>query len=439
MTLDRQCHGAGYRPARSRRGGVYVLVLGAATIIAVAGLGVIAASRSDIKTVRLASDWASAGVLAEAGVEAGIAAMNTSSTWRADHAAGGEVNLGNLNGAAGAGAGKVGFRLADPSDGDLKDSSTDPVTVYGYGRKGDAVRCFSLECRYQPAPALDVLRYGVYATGSISVASAVVSGGPLGAASLTVGNGGTLTANVRVGTLVNSGTIVGEVRTGQVSLASLSDGSLGSIDARGVSISYSSIPGGSLRRVLLSAATNPYGAASPTGIYFIRVPALSTLRIGEARIAATLVIELGLTSQLELVDSIHWSPGDPSLPTLVINATALSTVRLGSSTASLSEASANVNFNPATTPYDGVGDTDKTDLYPSEIRGVVHVMSTLASVSLESGVTIAGTLISEGSLTITSATIRHDPQLLQDPPAPYRSGSASMRPVAGTWKWELIE
>ena len=43
----------------------------------------------------------------------------------------------------------------------------------------------------------------------------------------------------------------------------------------------------------------------------------------------------------------------------------------------LSEATLKVNLNPTGAPYEGVSDTDKTDTYPNEIRGLVHIEGSL--------------------------------------------------------------
>jgi hypothetical protein len=271
----------------------------------------------------------------------------------------------------------------------------------------------------------------------VTVGTASVTGAPLGTPGLTVNS--LLTANVRIGSLSNSGSIIGEVRTGQTAVTSFSDGSLSSLSARAVTISYSSIPGGNISKALLSSGVNPYGSVSSAGIYFIRVPLLSTLTITNSRINATLIVELALTSRLVITGANNISPSDATLPTLVINSIATSTVRIGGTTGTLDESVASANFNPTSTPYQGVTDSDKTDSYPSEVRGVVHSISTLASIQVDSSAKIVGALICEGSVSLDGgATIAYDPQLLQDPPAPYRTGAAGMAPVAGTWKWQVL-
>lgn len=427
------------RRNRRRRGGVYVLVLGMAAMITVVGLGAIALSRTQIRSTLADNEWARAEALAGAGVEAALANMNTNSAWRTDYSAGAEVEIGSLGSAGPGGSGKASFRIVDPADGDLVKFDQDPVRIYGYGRVGAATRVFSLDCQYRPPPVLDVLKYAVYAGSSITSSTPLsVSGAPLGTPSLN--NSSTLTANIRVGSLSNSGTIIGEVRTGATALASLSDGSLSSLSSRAVQISYSSLAaGGEIRDTLLSATYNPYGSTSSAGIYRISVPLGSRLRIRNCRIAATLIIDLGLLSQLEILEAVNWDRPSGDLPTLVLTTAATSTVSITGTTSTLSESAVGMNLNPAGTPYNGVSDTDKVDTYPSEIRGVIHISGLLSSIQIGPTITIVGTLISETSLSFASGVnISYDPQVLQNPPTAYRTGAAGMDPIAGSWKWQVL-
>lgn len=413
----------------NNRGGAYVLVLGCATLIAVVGLGAIAVSRTQIKSTTLARDWARSGVLAEAAAETAIARMNVRTDWRSSIGEDEQVVIDD-------GRNYAKFRLEDEGDSEVGTGARDSVRVHAMGRAGGARRSFSLECAYRPAPSLDVLKYGLYGAGSVTASSCTIAGGPLGTPSLSVSN--TVTANVRVGSLSNSGTIVGEVRTGEAALATLSDGSLSGLDSRAVQISFGSLSSGQLRRCVLSAASNPYGAVSPAGLYVVRVPTLNTLVIREARISGTLIVELSLLSALEIRGPITWDAGSGEYPALVIKAIATASVTIGGSAGTLDESAYGVNFNPASAPYNGVSDLDTTDSYPSEIRGVIHTVGLLPSITIGSNANIVGTVVVEGAVTINgSAKITQDPQLLITPPAAYRTGAAGMSPIVGSWRSEV--
>lgn len=410
----------------NRRGGAYVLVLGCATMISVVGLGVAAASRSQIKSSSAARDWAKCAVLAESAGETAVARINTDADWRSSIGTDEHVVIDD-------GVDFGAFSLEDPVDGTLEKGEFDNVRVRALARVGQASRRFSFECAYRPPTTLDVLKYGLYASGSVSASNVTVSGAPLGASSLSVSN--TLTANVRVGTLSNSGTIIGEVRTGETALATLRDSSLATLDSRAVTINFSSLNSGELRRCVLSAGVNPYGAASAAGLYVIRVPTLQTLRIREARISGTLIVELSLLSRLQIEGPLAWDAGAGEYPALVIKTIATANVNITGSKLTLDEQIHGVNFNPASAPYQGAGDTDTLDSYPSEIRGVIHALGVLPSITIGTNTTVVGAVICEGGVTINDAAkITHDPQLLIDPPAAYRTSAAGMSPVAGTWK-----
>ncbi len=423
----------------TRRGSVYVLVLGVAAMITVVGLSAIALSRTQMKSTLVESEWSRAGVLAQAGVEAAVTTMNTSTTWRADYAAGGEAAIGTLGSSGPGGPAAATFKIIDPTDGSLVKFDRDPVRVYGYGRVGDATRVYSLDCQYRPPPVLDVLNYAVYAGNSITCSNPMsVSGAPLGTPSFR--NAGTLVANIRVGTLNNSGTIIGEVRTGVAAATSLSDAGRSAIISKAVTINYGSLPsGGEIRDTLLSATYNPYGPVSSQGVYRIAVPVGSRLTIRNCRIAATLIIDLNLLSTLEVRDAVNWNRPSGDLPTLVLTTAATSSVSISGTTADLSEATVGMNLNPTGSPYEGVEDSDTTDTYPSQIRGVIHIAGGLSSVPIGPTLSIVGTLICESSLTFdTGVDIRYDPQVLQAPPTAYQTGAAGMDPIAGTWKWQVL-
>jgi len=310
------------------------------------------------------------------------------------------------------------------------------VSIKAIGTVGKAVRVFAVNAQYVPPPALDVLSYAAYAALGCTTEGAVsIVGGGLRSGTV-LNNSGNLAADVWAGSISNSGTIAGEVRTGQAALLPLSDGTLNAYVTSGTVISYSALSSGTMKKVLLSAQSNPYGSPNASGTYVITVPFNSTLIIRRSRIVATLVVRLSLASSLEIVDEVNWDRPSLDQPSLVVLATAACSVTLSGSTRNLSEASENCNFNPSTTPYNGQSDTDETDLYPSQIRGIIHITGQLTSTILNNNVSILGTVISESSLTMqTGAKITYDSTVITSPPTPYRTGTASMMPVPGSWVW----
>ena len=102
----------------------------------------------------------------------------------------------------------------------------------------------------------------------------------------------------------------------------------------------------------------------------------------------------------------------------------------------LSEPLLAVNFNPPAAPYQGIGDTDLLDQYPSEIQGLVHVTGTL---ELNQDALVRGAVICESTaladaVKCTNAkSIVYTPSLLSNPPQGYTTG-VKMQPQSGSWK-----
>ena len=136
----------------------------------------------------------------------------------------------------------------------------------------------------------------------------------------------------------------------------------------GTSITYASLPkqqAANIEKVVLSPNNNPYGSGltSPTGIYVINCLG-GNLRIRNARIVGTLVIlNPGVFSVLE---SVNWEPAVANYPSLLVSGTA----ELAFTNTPLSESSLRVDFNQ---------DTDKTDTYPSLIKGLIYASGDLTT------------------------------------------------------------
>jgi hypothetical protein len=98
---------------------------------------------------------------------------------------------------------------------------------------------------------------------------------------------------------------------------------------------------------------------------------------------------------------------------------------------SLSEDTCNTNFNPTGAPYTGVTDSDKSDTYPNEIRGLVHVKGSL---TLQDTARIVGVVICEGPVTGGGTnTIVYDASLYTSPPKGY-TFVEGMKVSPGTWR-----
>lgn len=109
--------------------------------------------------------------------------------------------------------------------------------------------------------------------------------------------------------------------------------------------------------------------------------------------------------------SVHWSPAlissDPAVP----NMPALLTERnvdIAFGSTDLNEGQVNVNFNPAGTPHNGATDTDKTDVYPSVMQGVVYSGE---NINIAGNPQFYGVVVAQRDILATGADlgVRYDP------------------------------
>lgn len=436
MTAPRRSRSALFRIDRQRglrRGSVYILVLGVATMIAVVGLGTIALARSGSRVTVAERDWAEAGTLALSGIELALAEMNTSTSWRSSGSSIysiGPVALGN---------GRISVTIADETDSDLGNNTTDPVRITSTATVRAATRAYSVLAAPSGSTGMDVLRCAVHSNANVTVSDSVtVSSGPL-STNATFSNSSTPTTDVEAKAVSSSGTINGYVLVDAPQKAMPSDSAWQSLSAVATTISFSSLSGGTMDEVLLTPGSNPFGVPNARGVYTITVPLASTLTIRRSRLQATLLIRLSSLSQVIVRDEVCWDPGAPTQPALIIQTSLSNTIALGGSTAVLSESDRGVNLNPAGSPYGSLTNSTKTDTYPAQITGVIHVLGASGSVQLRDSIAVNGCVIAECPVTISSqARLTANPTLLNSPPAGFGS-SVIMKPMTGTHRWEVAQ
>ncbi len=203
--------------------------------------------------------------------------------------------------------------------------------------------------------------------------------------------------------------------------------------ALGTEIPFVSVPqsGGDLliQDQLLSPTSNPFGAADPAGIYWLDA-AGSDVIISHCRFDATLAIRnAGL---VEIQGGIVWNYPTTADVILVTD----SPITLTSVEATLDEAVRNVNFNPTSSPYrQTLFNSTTTDVYPTELRGVVYTSSDftldpmVSNASLHvTGAIVANDLRIDGYMTVTQLD-----ELLSKPP-PGLSNPTPMRFVRGSFR-----
>ena len=74
----------------------------------------------------------------------------------------------------------------------------------------------------------------------------------------------------------------------------------------------------------------------------------------------------------------------------------------------LDEGLVNANFNPTGMPYEGHEDSDRQDVYPAVLNGIVY---TPKKIGIESTLRLHGVLVCEEDMTFTGATVNatYDP------------------------------
>lgn len=418
-----------------RRGSVYILVLGASTMVAVVGIGAVALARSSVRATTAAADWSEAGFAAQSGIDYIVAVMNATPTWRTD------LKNNTVYGPFSVGRAKIAITLIDEGDADFSDDASEPVRAYAVATVGGATRTYSALIEPASNTGLDLLRCPLAAAGDITISgNATATLGPISSnGKLT--NSATLTSDIETVSISSTGFIAGYVQTGVAAKSMPSNAIITRMSAVATAIPYGSISGGTIDRAVLTPTLNTISTTTNAqGVYSISVPLLSTLKIRRSRIQASLVITMGATSQLIILDENLWDPAAANLPALVVQGSLLGSVTFGgsSTSASLSEAATGTNYNPAGAPYNSVVDSDTLDTYPCELHGIYHIDGAIP-LTINNNLKSVGCIIAGGSVTLnTPAQLAANPTFLAAPPSGYADGAnTKMRIAQSSYRWEV--
>jgi hypothetical protein len=407
---------------RIPHGSIYVVALSFGLLLAVIGLGAIAAARSYDRAQDRMNDAADARNYAFSAVEVARRQIATDPNWRTDNSNGTWFSSQPI------GSGTMSVQVVNPN-GPLNNADNDPVIITALGFKGTARQMLTVTLTANTAP-LTCLGVGLYCGGGGSFSNATVGG------TSTMSSGGTLTltsstfnanrfealAIVPVGcTGMGPQTILSTGRTLPSSTA------LSYYTSHGTAISYASLPnGGTLQQCLLSPNSNPFGSQpDPQGIYVIDCGG-QNITIQNVRVVGTLVL-LNTSNSSIIQGSVNMAPVVNGFPALLVNGS----IQIGFTSAPLAETTAG-NLNPPGTPYNGVSNTTASDSYPSIIQGLVYVSG---NVSLTSGAsaTFKGNLITAGTLSVQGTlNMTYDPSN-QTPPPGFFTTPPPMVVSPGTW------
>ena len=405
----------------NRRGAaIYIVVLGTALLVSLLGLSALLAKRVQRRMAEDAADVAEARLYAQAAVEMGMVRIENNSAWRT------AFPNGVWEADQAIASGTYTLHGVDPTDADLTDSIDDPVVLTGIGFKGRATQKMQVTLVPYEVP-LEALKTCLHAGGNVTVStgkSITVSDAPL-STNLNVNNFGTVNGDVECINLVGTGMVTGTTTTAAPSKSLPDAGVFDEYKSMATAIPFS----GDFNKHVLTPAVNTYGGGlNADGLYYVNIGG-STLTIQATRIHGTLVVETTApAAKVVLSDAALLENYRADYPVLIVKGKLEVALKTGSS--GLDESACATNFNPVGAPYGGSTDEDQTDVYPNEVRGLVHVTGTL---TLSETARIRGAVIAESSVTCGGDNeIVHNPDLYENPPLGYLE-PAVMRISPGTW------
>lgn len=400
-----------------RRGSIYLAVLATSMLVMVVGISALTVARVERRTGQDADDLSEARFFAESAIETGIYLIQADPNWRTTYP------NGNWKTNIAFGDGKYSLDVVDPTDASLSDSASEPVQLTGTGYVGNARYILHASATADPTP-LEALKKSIAANGDITVNLLK---------DLTV-TGASMATN---GKLVNLGTVTGAVETILSSTLGILTGGLTTattpfaLPPATLIDSYigiaTAIPAGDMQSVVLSPASNPWGAANLDGVYYMNAGD-THIRVRDCRILGTLIIRVASGRTVRFDNSNLIQSYRPDYPSIIVDGAAEFTMTSDSLT--LSEPSIGVNFNPSGSSYAGAWDADKLDTYPNEIQGLVHVRG---NSTFSTYTRIRGALLCEGKVTVSSSCeVIYDSAVYNNKPVGYSTYKMSLS--RGSWE-----
>lgn len=410
----------------SRRGSAYAVVLSIVLLATVMALGALAALRRE-REVRLAEE--SAGRARDAAIsalEVGMQDLVNAQPWRAATAA--NATLGKFSAGSG-GSREVAVVIAQsPSGGAISTDLTTSIVLESEALAGAARQRYRIEMTPAGTP-IDALTSALHSVGAMTISAAVVRGwsatgagtfGVLGSDSSVTATSSTVAASVYAAGSITGSTYSGGTRASAGLRTMPAADVFERYRALGTPVAVTSIPSRIIQRRVISPGAGAYGVTNAAGIYVIDAGG-NDLTIRDCRIVGTLV--LINVRRLLLVGCVNWEPASPGLPALLLQGE----IDMQPDTTELRESSFGVNFNPASTPYQGSTDADTADSYANLIRGIAYVSG---NARIRGSSAIIGSMLVGGSATVES-TVYLRAQLPAIAPPGFTTG-ADFAPVVGS-------
>ena len=208
------------------------------------------------------------------------------------------------------------------------------------------------------------------------------------------------------------------------------------VDATLLKIANATANSRAIHRRVLSPASNPFGVGNtnPKGLYIVNCGG-QIISIKDCRILGTLVlIDPGNGSRVH--GSMNWTPAvigpDPSVPNLPA-LLATGSVTIACSSTGLDEGLVNANFNPPGIPYEASEDSEKDDIYPSVVKGVLYCTQ---SFTLEGHPAIEGVVVAQLNIQVngTNLDVTYAPVYFEENAPPGFRADPVVEIVSGSFK-----
>jgi hypothetical protein len=135
---------------------------------------------------------------------------------------------------------------------------------------------------------------------------------------------------------------------------------------------------------------------------------------------------LRCSGMVTIAGSVTWEPASAGMPALLVQGN----IQLATTMSPLKEASIDRNLNPVSTPFQNSSDSDKIDVYPSRIKGLVYGsvdVGFFGETMIDGALIVGSRLIGGGTLSVL-----YDDSLYYSPPIGFRA-STVMAVVPGTF------
>ncbi len=403
---------------RRRRGGLYVAILGAALTVSLIGLTALLTARVQGRASEGSTDAAEALLYAQSAIEMGLLLTSAENpNWRSDLEPGLWLKRVPL------GSGSISLEVYDPTN-NLGDSPLDPLTLVATGYRGPARALLAVTLAPDIRP-LEALRTCLHASGNVTVQLACTATAT-GAALSTNGsflNQGVVFGNVEAASYSGLPPVSGTVRT-PAPARSLPDPGVFDLYAARATLLPASY---AIEEAAIGPDYTPYGVKNADGVYLIDTDG-DDLMIRDTRIFGTLLVRCR-PGKLVIANGVLFHPFRPDYPVLLVDGEA----RIGhrSTFEDLSESVLGTNFNPRGVPYNNRSDTDLSDTYPNEIRGLIYVRGAL---TLRQSARIRGVILCDGTVSLAGSNeIIHDSAYYIAPPEGFTE-IVGMKISPGSWR-----